>query len=104
MNFWTYILRCADGSLYVGQTDDIERRLSEHQLGLYDGYTKSRRPLKLAYCEEHISREDAFIRERQIKGWSRVKKEALIRGEWRSLVHYSVSLSKLRRLIIWDET
>jgi len=97
-SFHVYVLRCSDGSLYVGHTDDMEKRLSEHHLGIHDGYTKSRRPVRLAYSEEYSSRDEAFHRERQIKGWSRAKKEALIRGDYRDLVHLSMERTGLRRL------
>ena len=79
--YWTYILRCADGSYYVGHTDDLEVRLVQHEQGLLPGYTKDRRPVELVHYEESSSRDDAFARERQLKGWSRAKKEALIQGD-----------------------
>jgi predicted GIY-YIG superfamily endonuclease len=85
MAFWVYILRCADGSYYVGHTDDIELRLAKHRTGEFAGYTRTRLPVKLAFMEEFASRSDAFVRERQIKGWSRKKKEALIRSDWAEL-------------------
>jgi predicted GIY-YIG superfamily endonuclease len=67
-----YILRCADGSYYVGNTrKSIEARLWEHDAGLVEGYTKSRRPVELAYAETTESLTAAFAREQQIKGWSR---------------------------------
>ena len=102
ITFYVYILRCADGSFYVGLTDAIETRLSQHQQGLYDGYTKSRRPLKLVYCEDYPTSYEAFARERQIKGWSRAKKEALIRQDWLSLMRLSESRVRLRGLIFDD--
>jgi putative endonuclease len=74
-----YILRCADGSYYTGLTkQQIEARLWEHNAGTYDGYTKKRRPVELVFTETYDRITDAIQRERQIKGWSRVKKEALI--------------------------
>ena len=82
MSFWTYMLRCADGSYYVGHTDDLDARLGAHQSGLIDGYTQKRRPVILAWSQEFGDRDEAFAAERQIKGWSRAKKEALIRGDW----------------------
>ena len=85
MSFYVYILRCADGSYYVGHTDDLQTRLAAHQRGEITGYTYSRRPVQLAFHEEFPSREDAFLRERQLKGWSRRKKEALVRGDWEGL-------------------
>ena len=85
MSFYVYILRCADGSYYVGHTDDLERRLAAHQNGEISGYASSRRPVELVFAEEFASRDEAFLRERQIKGWSRRKKEALIREDWAGL-------------------
>ena len=83
--YWTYLLRCADGTFYAGHTDDLERRLAAHQQGVFVGYTRSRRPVMLVWAEEFTTRDDAFRRERQIKGWSRAKKLALIAGEWDAL-------------------
>ena len=82
MSFYVYILRCVDGSYYVGHTDDLDKRLAAHQRGEIRGYTHSRRPIQLVFYEDSPSREDAFLRERQLKGWSRRKKEALIEGDW----------------------
>ena len=82
MTFWAYILHCSDGSYYVGHTDDLEARVGQHQSGQIPGYTLGRRPLTLAWSQEFPDRDSAFGAERQIKGWSRVKKEALIRGDW----------------------
>ncbi|MGE3193907.1 MAG: GIY-YIG nuclease family protein [Microbacteriaceae bacterium] len=76
-----YILMCADGTYYTGSTRDLERRLEEHHAGTYpDGYTASRRPVRLAYFERFDRIDDAWARERQIHGWSRAKKRALIDG------------------------
>jgi len=85
MSFYVYILRCADGSYYVGHTDDLEIRFAAHQSGEIEGYTRSRRPVELVFQEQFPSRQDAFLRERQLKGWSRRKKEALIREDWDAL-------------------
>ncbi len=85
MSFYVYILRCTDGSYYAGHTDNLEKRLAAHQSGEIQGYTYSRRPVHLVFTQEFPSREDAFLRERQIKGWSRRKKEALISGDWECL-------------------
>lgn len=82
MAFWAYLLRCADGSYYAGHSDDLEKRLGEHQAGLCAGYTASRLPVALLWSQEFASREEALASERQIKGWNRKKKEALIRGDW----------------------
>ena len=80
--FHTYMLRCADGRYYVGQTDDLEIRLAQHQSGAIPGYTASRRPVQLVWSDQFTSRDDAFWVERKLKGWSRAKKEALIAGDW----------------------
>jgi len=77
MSFWMYVLRCSDDSFYVGHTDDLEKRLAVHQDGSLGGYTARRRPVTLLYAEEFDTRDDAFQRERQVKGWSRAKKQAL---------------------------
>ena len=82
MPYWIYILKCADGSYYTGHTNNIEKRIAEHQMGEIPGYTAKRRPVTLAFCEEMQSRQDVFARERQVKGRSRKKKEALINGDW----------------------
>jgi putative endonuclease len=81
MNGWMYILECSDGSYYTGSTNNLERRLEEHQLGLGSNHTKSRLPVKLVYYEEYDRIDSAFYREKQIQGWSRKKKEALINGQ-----------------------
>ena len=88
---WIYILKCSDGSYYTGSTVDLEKRLAEHNNKIFEGYTAKRLPVKLVYCCEMPSIHDAFLRERQIKGWSRKKKEALINGEWEKLIEYSKS-------------
>jgi putative endonuclease len=76
-----YILECRDGSFYTGSTRNLDQRMEEHQAGTYpDGYTESRRPVRLAYSEEYERIDDAWARERQVHGWSRAKKLALIEG------------------------
>ena len=77
-----YILRCSDGSYYTGSTRDLESRLYEHQNGLGAVFTKKRLPIKLVYCEEFERIDDAFYREKQVQGWSRAKKDALIQGQY----------------------
>jgi putative endonuclease len=77
-----YIVHCVDGSYYTGVTNNLERRLSEHNDGMDPcSYTHSRRPVCLVYSEEFGDIEDAIDAEKQIKGWSRKKKEALIQGD-----------------------
>lgn len=82
MSFHAYMLRCSDGSYYAGHTDDLDARISAHQSGLLPGYTRKRRPVLLVWHQEFAERDEAFAAERQIKGWSRAKKEALIRLDW----------------------
>lgn len=89
MSFWVYMLQCVDGSYYVGHTDNLERRLAEHEQNILEGYTSRRLPVKLVFCSEFPTRNDAFIRERQIKGWSHRKKQALIKEDWIELAKYS---------------
>ena len=73
-----YILLCSDGSYYTGSTIDLERRLEQHQNGEGANHTKKRLPVTLVYYEEYPRIDTAFYREKQIQGWSRKKKEALI--------------------------
>jgi predicted GIY-YIG superfamily endonuclease len=82
MSFWTYMLHCNGGHFYVGHTDDLERRLAQHQSGILGGYTYSRRPVRLVWSERFQNRDDAKAMEHRIKGWSRAKKLALIREDW----------------------
>jgi predicted GIY-YIG superfamily endonuclease len=90
------MLRCADGSYYVGQTSDLERRLAEHRTGVYAGYTASRRPVELVWHEHVQTENDAFMLERRLKGWTRAKKEALITGDIMQL-HEIVKDERRRR-------
>ncbi|MFA6282645.1 MAG: GIY-YIG nuclease family protein [Desulfurivibrionaceae bacterium] len=83
--FWVYILRCADGSYYTGHTDNLGKRLGQHQAGECEGYTATRLPVELAWSQGFVTREEALSAERQIKGWSRQKKEAMMRGDWRGV-------------------
>lgn len=77
--YWVYILQCSDDSYYTGMTSDLDCRLVEHQYGKYDGYTSSRLPMALVFSEEFTDAKLAASFEKQIKGWTRKKKEALIR-------------------------
>ena len=78
-----YIVRCRDGHYYVGSTrGSLERRVGEHNDGVVDGYTKPRRPVVLVYAQWFEGMTEAFAAERQLKGWSRAKKEALIVGKF----------------------
>jgi len=78
-----YMLRCADGSYYVGSARrGLERRLSEHNSGAFGGYTSKRLPVELVWAEHFPDITDAIAAERQLKGWSRAKKEALVKGDY----------------------
>ena len=82
MSFWVYIVQCSDNSYYTGHTDNLDKRIAEHQSGEIPGYTSGRRPVTLLFSQELPTREEAKACERQIKGWRRSKKQALIRGDW----------------------
>ncbi len=87
MTVYVYMLRCRDGKYYTGSTrGSLEKRVDEHGAGTYGGYTKSRRPVELVYFQAFERASDAVAAERQLKGWRRVKKEALIRGDYDALV------------------
>jgi predicted GIY-YIG superfamily endonuclease len=85
MAFWVYILRCADDRFYTGHTDNLEQRLAQHQHGGFCDFTSRRRPVTFVWSESFPSRIEAMEAERQIKGWTRAKKDALIRGDWPTL-------------------
>ena len=78
---WLYILKCADGSYYVGSTRNLDLRLSQHQTGKGSRYTSGRLPVELVYAEEYERIIDAYAREKQVQNWSRAKREALINGK-----------------------
>ena len=84
MGAFVYMLRCSDGSFYIGNAtgEDLTLRIAQHQAGTFEGYTSLRRPVELVWSEYFHRITDAIATERKIKGWSRAKKEALIRGDW----------------------
>lgn len=95
-NFYVYMLRCNDGSFYIGLTNDIDRRLYEHEMGRnFSCYTNKRRPLSLVLCEHYQYVVDAIAREKQLKRWSREKKEALFQDRIGLLQHFA------RRRTLW---
>jgi putative endonuclease len=98
MPYIVYILECSDGSYYTGSAADLSKRLWEHETGASPvAYTYSRRPVKLVWTSEEVARySDALRFERQIKGWSRAKKEALIRGSYEA-VHEVVKHERKQR-------
>ena len=83
MSAYVYILRCSDGSYYVGSTRaSLETRVAEHNAGRFLGYTSKRLPVELIWHQPFDRITDAIAAERQVKGWARAKKEALVRGEY----------------------
>jgi len=98
---WFYILHCADGSYYIGtsRAADLETRISQHNQGTFGGYTAKRRPVTLVYSAQFDNIVDAIAYERQVKGWSRAKKEALIRGDFDALQELSKSYRARRKSV-----
>lgn len=96
MKGYTYILQCSDGSYYTGSTTDLELRLQQHNEGIGANHTRKRRPVQLVYYEEYQSVDEAFYREKQVQGWSRRKKEALINGEPELLPLLAVAYRDIR--------
>ena len=82
---YMYILRCGDGSLYVGSTRNLDIRMHQHAIGKGAKYTSMRLPVELVYVEEYESIGEAYAREKQVQGWSRAKREALIAGNFDAL-------------------
>ncbi len=88
--YFVYIPLCADNSYYAGVTNDMERRMYEHENGLNPGsYTHKQRPVTLVFCERLTDVNQAIAFEKQVKGWSRKKKEAIINGNWELLPELS---------------
>ncbi len=88
--YFVYMVRCSDETYYVGITSDLEHRIGQHNFG-WDphSYTHNRRPVTLAYATDFTRVEDAIRFEKQLKGWSRAKKRALIAGNWNEIVRLS---------------
>jgi putative endonuclease len=99
-----YILECADKSYYTGSTKYLELRVLQHQAGEGANHTKKRLPVKLVYFEEFDRIDAAFFREKQVQGWSRRKKEALIRGEYEKLPMLSRNYTQLPSTSSGNET
>jgi len=88
--YYTYIVECLDKSYYTGITNNLERRINEHNLGtLKSAYTYDKRPVTLVWFETFSDVNQAIMMEKKVKGWSRRKKEALIKEDWEKLVLYS---------------
>jgi tRNA/rRNA methyltransferase len=94
--FFTYMLRCRDGTYYVGHTDDIDKRIDEHREAKGCWYTRSRLPVQLVWFERFPTRDKAKEVEKRLKGWSQAKKEALIQGRFELLPSLSSSTSEIR--------
>ena len=96
--YYVYILKCSDNSYYTGITNNIERRLQEHNSdkNLF-AYTFSRRPTELVWVEKFTTPNEAIAKEKQLKGWSRKKKEALINSNWKDLVQLSKSYTDSKK-------
>lgn len=95
MKGYMYILECADGSYYTGSTINLERRLQQHQDGEGANHTKKHLPVHLVYYEEYTRIDHAFYREKQVQGWSRRKKEALIEGTSELLPEFAIAYRDL---------
>ena len=89
MPFWAYILHCRGGVFYTGHTDDLEHRVAQHESGAIAGFTSQYLPVKLVWSQEFLTRQEAFEAELRIKGWSRAKKLALIRGDWEAVSRHA---------------
>ena len=100
---FTYIVRCAHDMLYVGHTEDLASREQTHNDGKGAKYTAKRRPVRMVYAEEHASLESAIARERQLKRWSREKKEALIGDDRTALDWLSHRLPKATAAVTWPD-
>ena len=100
-SYWVYMLRCNDASFYTGVTSQLDLRVAKHNLGLHaHAYTYTRRPVSLVYSQEFADPNEAIAAEKQLKGWSRAKKTALIAGDWneiRQLAHSSPADKLTRR-------
>jgi len=96
--YYVYMLKCSDNSYYTGFTNDMERRITEHNSGMTKGtYTSTRLPVTLVWLETFTDPNQAIMVEKQIKGWSRRKKEALINEDWVKLVEYSRNYTEYGR-------
>ena len=96
--FYVYILKCSDDSLYIGITNDIRRRLQEHNSDKnIFAYTFNRKPLELVWFEKFTSPNEAISKEKQLKGWSRKKKLALINKNWEQLIAFSKNYTQNKK-------
>ena len=91
MPFWCYILHCRGGVFYTGHTDDLDYRVAQYESGAIKGFASKYLPVELVWSQEFPTRQEAFEAERRIKGWSRKKKLALIRGDWEAISFHARS-------------
>jgi putative endonuclease len=96
MKGYMYILECNDGSYYTGSTTNLDIRIDQHNAGEGANHTKKRLPVSLVYYEEFQRIDDAFNREKQVQGWSRKKKEALINSEQNLLPKLSIAYRDIK--------
>jgi putative endonuclease len=97
MSFWAYMLHCNAGRFYVGHTDNLEHLMAQHETGQARGFTRDYLPVTLVWSEEFPTRAEALAAERRLKGWSRAKKLALIRGGWSQISRLSKARTGLRQ-------
>ena len=102
MTHYVYLLRCADKTFYVGETSDLQTRERDHNEGRGGSYTARRRPVHIVYAEQFSSREEALRRERQIKRWTRQKKELLVHGDVTALSGSS-QRARIRPGFTWED-
>jgi len=96
-DYFVYILECSDDSYYTGVTNNLERRINEHQSGFIKGYTINKLPVTLVFSARFADINEAISFEKQVKGWSRKKKEALINSDFDLLIKLSNTKSKNNR-------
>jgi putative endonuclease len=97
VSFWAYMLHCNGRYFYVGHTDNLEHRIAQHESGLVRGFASDHRPVTLVWCAEFPTRAEALGAERSLKGWSRAKKMALIRGDWGEISRLAQGRTGLRQ-------
>ena len=104
MKGYMYILECADDSYYTGSTNNLELRIEQHQNGQGANHTQKRLPVRLIYYEEYARVDAAFYREKQVQGWSRKKKEALINGNAELLPKLAIAYRDINKKNITEQS